>query len=300
MAFVGGIDGGQSATEAAVADGYGRILGRGAGPPADLVGEPPGSARQRFALESALAAALREAGLAPKTRLSALVIGLTGHDAGTPAPFAFANASARFVHDTEIAHAGALGGEAGIVVLAGTGSVALGNTAGSGFVRAGGWGYFFGDEGSALWIARSAIAAAMQAADRGSVSPLGEEALGFFGFPNLRAVQRAFARGELSRPALAAFAARALALETQESRRLRLAAVTALAELVRAVESRLAPAQTRRVSYAGGVFSNAALAHAFGRLVRRGVPNAVVEPPRAGPVEGALALARRAAHDAAT
>src|SRR5437879_13624105 len=52
--------------------------------------------------------------------------------------------------------AGALAGEDGISVVAGTGSIAYGEYEGR-RARAGGWGELFGDEGSAYWIAREGL-----------------------------------------------------------------------------------------------------------------------------------------------
>ncbi|MDQ2908669.1 MAG: hypothetical protein M3R44_04880 [Candidatus Eremiobacteraeota bacterium] len=279
--FVGGVDGGQTSTNAAIADGNGRILGRGDGPAADLVGEHRNSDRQRAAIAQALEAAMSAAGLSSDTRLAAVVVGLTGHD-GDPrsAPGLAPSADAvAIVHDAVIAHAGAFGGEAGIVVLAGTGSVALGNAApGEPYVRAGGWGYFFGDHGGALGIAREAIAWAMQDADRGEASQLGAAALRFFGASDLHAIQHAFASGELSRPALAAFAAHALAMAPTERPSmpmqawfLRSVAVRALTELAWAIDDRLPAVPVRRVSYSGGVFRNEGLLRTFRSVVANGM-----------------------------
>jgi N-acetylglucosamine kinase-like BadF-type ATPase len=66
--------------------------------------------------------------------------------------------------DGQIAQAGAFRGGPGIVVIAGTGSAAVGWD-GSRRVRAGGHGFLLGDEGSAYWIGREAIAAALHWAD---------------------------------------------------------------------------------------------------------------------------------------
>ncbi len=312
--LVAGIDGGQTSTTAAVALLDGTIVGRGTGPPADLVGEPRGAhARRHAALAAALAAAFVAANLEGTTRLASLVIGLTGHDDGMPAPFVLSHAAVElFVHDTVIAHAGALGGRPGIVVLAGTGSVALGNaTAGGSYVRAGGWGYFFGDHGSALWIAREAIALAMIDEDRGDASQLGRAALAFFEAPDLRTLQHAFAHGELTRPALAAFAGTALALadaapHSTGTWRLRQRAADALADLVACVDGRLALAASqadtapsngfeRHVSYAGGVFANEGLRHAFETQLALRVPNVAVVRPIGDPLAGAISLATKLA-----
>ncbi|MEG1002778.1 N-acetylglucosamine kinase [Clostridium sp.] len=59
-------------------------------------------------------------------------------------------------NDVEIAHAGALEGEDGIVIVAGTGSIAF-SKIGETYKRCGGWGYTIGDEGSAYYIGKKII-----------------------------------------------------------------------------------------------------------------------------------------------
>ena len=70
----------------------------------------------------------------------------------------------------------------------------------------GGWGYLFGDEGSAFAIARDALAFAMSEDDRGLASPLGDAALAYFDRPDLRALATAALLGRLPRNELASFA----------------------------------------------------------------------------------------------
>lgn len=60
------------------------------------------------------------------------------------------------VNDVEAAHAAALGVADGIVVVAGTGSIAYGKNAEKS-ARCGGWGYQVGDEGSGWWIGRETV-----------------------------------------------------------------------------------------------------------------------------------------------
>ena len=275
--IVAGIDGGQTSTTAAVALLDGTIVGRGTGPPADLVGEPRGAlARQRAALTTALAAAFHAANLVPAAPLASLVIGLTGHDDGMPAPFALSQAAAEvFVHDTVIAHVGALGGSPGIVVLAGTGSglSATWRPAARTSVRAAG-AISSGTTVAPLWIAREALALAMSAEDRGESSRLGEAALAFFEAPDLRALQHAFAHGELTRPALAAFAGTGLALAdaapNSTASRLRTRAAEALADLVACIDGRLAKwerTESEALKAAGASGTRAASSNGFERHV---------------------------------
>jgi glucosamine kinase len=80
------------------------------------------------------------------------------------------------------AHAGALGGEPGVVVAAGTGAVALAVAADGTAHRADGLGYVLGDDGSGYAIARAAVRAALRARERrGPATALEGAAEAFFG-----------------------------------------------------------------------------------------------------------------------
>jgi N-acetylglucosamine kinase-like BadF-type ATPase len=72
--------------------------------------------------------------------------------------------------DEEIALDAAFRGGPGILVVAGTGSNAIGRAADGRLFGAGGWGPVLGDEGSGTWIGLEAIRAALRAQDR---DPLG-------------------------------------------------------------------------------------------------------------------------------
>ncbi|MCW6511684.1 N-acetylglucosamine kinase [Lichenifustis flavocetrariae] len=68
------------------------------------------------------------------------------------------------VNDVEAAFDGALTGHPGVLLLAGTGSMAWAGN-GQRTMRCGGWGDVFGDEGSAYWIGREALAEIGRALD---------------------------------------------------------------------------------------------------------------------------------------
>jgi glucosamine kinase len=70
------------------------------------------------------------------------------------------------VGDTVIALEAACGKGPGVVVIAGTGSIAYGQNAEGQSARAGGWGFAISDEGSGYWIGRSAVAAILSAQDQ--------------------------------------------------------------------------------------------------------------------------------------
>lgn len=68
--------------------------------------------------------------------------------------------------DVEVARLAAFAGGPGIVVIAGTGSNALGEDAQGRQARAGGHGFLLGDEGGGWWIGRAAVNAALRAVDQ--------------------------------------------------------------------------------------------------------------------------------------
>lgn len=70
------------------------------------------------------------------------------------------------VNDVELACFGAFAGGAGILLLAGTGSMAWRRGVDGQSARVGGWGSLFGDEGSAYWIGRQALALLSRGLDR--------------------------------------------------------------------------------------------------------------------------------------
>ncbi|MFC1554651.1 N-acetylglucosamine kinase [candidate division KSB1 bacterium] len=67
--------------------------------------------------------------------------------------------------DIEIAFNGAFPEGEGIVLNAGTGSIALGRDKHGNFIRCGGWGFLIGDEGSAYYMGREAIRYAFHSYD---------------------------------------------------------------------------------------------------------------------------------------
>ena len=69
----------------------------------------------------------------------------------------FNNIRYDLVSDVRVAIAGALAGEDGINIVAGTGSIALA-LKNNEIIRCGGWGYTVGDEASAYWIGKKTIA----------------------------------------------------------------------------------------------------------------------------------------------
>ena len=78
--------------------------------------------------------------------------------------------------DAELALEGAFGGDQGIVLIVGTGSIAIGKVGKDKLIRCGGWGIELDDEGSGAWIGREGLTAIVRALDgRGKETKLTEK-----------------------------------------------------------------------------------------------------------------------------
>ena len=296
MRFVVGIDGGQSSTTAVVVDQNGVVRARGFAGPADHVDEPVGSRKCAEACATALMRALDGAGLPRDMSFEAVHVGLSGYDDDFDgARPTFAARTVRVQHDAPIALAGAVHARPAIVVIAGTGSVAYGEDADGTAVRIGGWGFMFGDEGSAFAVARDALAHAMAETDRGARSPLGDAALAFFDRGDLRELATAALLGRIPRGELAGFARvvhDAARLGNPDAAAIVGEAASALASLATVVIARLH--LTERpvpVAFAGGAFLNDAFLARTRERLGLLAPNALAVTPRYDPAIGAALLA---------
>lgn len=297
MRLYAGIDGGQTSSTAAIGDETGRVLGRGNGPAADEVGEGPESTRLRDALREALQQALLAAGLAPDTHFDRIVAGISGYEGRVygQAPVLPAD-SLTLVHDSINAHAGAFEEGPGVIVIAGTGSVAYARNQQGGEALAGGWGFLFGDEGSAFWLARSALAGAMHDIDASEPNALAALALTHFGQPSLRHFARAFYAGEISRAQCALFASDVIqAAERGDEAAagyVREAAKSLVTLAMRAASGAgLGP--DSRVAFTGGVTQSATMRGQIAQWMRSLLPKALHVQPKHDPAVGALILAYR-------
>jgi N-acetylglucosamine kinase-like BadF-type ATPase len=294
--YVAGIDGGQSSTSAVVIDEHGNLVGRGTAGPADHVDEPPESRKCADASAAAVARALEAARLAPETRFEAVRIGLSGYDGDFDgAQPSFAARSVRMLHDAPIALAGAVPNRPAVVVIAGTGSVAYGEDGSGRSVRVGGWGYLFGDRGSAFALARDALAQAMADDDRGVRSPLGEAALAFFDRRDLRELATAALLGRLSRAKIATFARvvrDAARLGDSHAAAIVDDSASAIAQLAANAIARLGlEAENVPVAFSGGAFQSEPFFAQTRDKLRALAPNAVAVQPRYDPAVGAALLA---------
>ncbi len=158
-----GVDGGQSSSRAVIGDEAGRVLGRADGAPCNRATTGPGQERLGRATGDLLRRSLSSAGLPEGTAFEAACFGMSGgpDDKRSILAGLVPGASVDVTNDAEVALEGACGGSPGVVVIAGTGSIALARDAAGNTTRCGGWGYVFGDDGSAFDIVRRALRAAL-------------------------------------------------------------------------------------------------------------------------------------------
>jgi len=294
--YFAGIDGGQSSTTAVIAGESGEILGRGTAGPADEVGEGPESTRLRDALSTALSNAMKNAQLDASLQFECVVAGISGYEGrvyGKPPELPARKVV--LLHDAPVAHAGALGGAPGIIVIAGTGSVAFGVDERGQTATIGGWGYVFGDEGSAFWIAREALSGLMRDRDAGRSNDLFDDAIAYFKYPSLRAMARAFYMDAISRETLAGFARvviHAGEAGSEAAEHLMNKAAEAIANLAALAAMHLrqnAPA----VALMGGLMQSKTMRESAIYAIKRLLPDARLTPPRHDSATGALILALR-------
>ena len=296
MRYVAGIDAGQSSTQAVVIDERGAVVGRGAAGPADHVDEPPGSTKFADACREAVERALDVANLPRDTVLEAVHAGLSGYDERFDGAQPSLHAKLlRVEHDAPVALAAAVQSRPAIVVIAGTGSVAYGENVERACLRLGGWGYLFGDDGSAFAVARDALAFAMDEHDRGRTSALGDAALAFFDRRSLREIATLALQGRITRAQLATFARvvhDAARLGDPDAGRIVEQAAAALAELAAVMIERLGLAERPvPVGLVGGAFANDAFVERVRRLLGGLAPSANAVRARYDPAIGAALLA---------
>jgi N-acetylglucosamine kinase-like BadF-type ATPase len=300
-----GIDGGGSKTSCLIGDET-SVLGAGTGAASNVV--RVGEAQARESLATAIRQACRVANLEP-SQINSVCVGLAGAarpeiielvrgmvsevTAGKIKPEEIA-----VVGDMIIALEAAFGRGPGVIVIAGTGSIAYGRNHEGQTARAGGWGFAISDEGSGHWIGRTAVAAAIGAWDEHSARnvPLIEILLKSWHLASIE--QLVPAANATPPPDFAALFPSVLSLADSGDRIARDVlnqAGTQLASLAGVLFRRLFPnSHAVPVAMSGGVFGSSALVRqVFYNCLCSEHPNAALNPSVIEPVRGALELARK-------
>ena len=302
MPYYLGIDGGGTKTTCAAGDET-RALAAATAGPSNVV--RVGEAQARESLHQAVRKACAASGITPgqvvrtcvggsgaaRPELAAIVRGILAEILPGPVDV---------VGDMEIALQAAFDDDSGVIVIAGTGSIAYGRDRTGKNVRAGGWGFEIGDEGSAHWIGRAAVSAVLRASDRdGDIasSSLPKALCKAWGVSSLSDLARA--GNSVPPPDFAVLFRAVAASEDELAREVLNRAGRELADVADVVIRRLFHEDNEApvpVAMIGGVFRHAApVREAFYNELQTLAPRARVMSQVVEPVEGALRMARKAA-----
>ncbi len=183
MDYILGVDGGGTKTLALLGDLAGDVLARGVSGASNY--NAVGFDAACLALESAINMARQ----GYSGNISALCLGLAGAGRREDierfsnwAVHKFPTAVVQVASDAEILLMAAAPSGPALALICGTGSIVYGRTVTGELIRAGGWGYLFGDEGSGYAISIAMLRAVMQAYDeRGPETLLSELVLERYG-----------------------------------------------------------------------------------------------------------------------
>jgi N-acetylglucosamine kinase-like BadF-type ATPase len=211
----------------------------------------------------------------------------------------FPKAEVKVITDIEIALAAAAGSGPGVVLLAGTGSAAYGRNAEGKTLRAGGWGPWLGDEGSAFDIGRRGLTAVRRYEDGlGPATRLSDrvfKALECRDWASM--IERIVKNPDEVFPRVYPAVARAAEEGDEISRSILAGAATALVELAEHVIRSLDLSGAKfPLVRAGGVFGHSTYLDSLvdARLMEI-ASQATIGPLRISPAEAAAQMARTAA-----
>jgi N-acetylglucosamine kinase-like BadF-type ATPase len=185
-----GLDAGGTKTVCLLADDHGAVVSEARGDGANL------QASGELELEKVLYEVMAQAIGDRPWRVDAICLGIAGADREDDVRTVRSimrrispGSRVLVVNDALVALEAAAPGAPGIVIIAGTGSIAYGRNARGNAARAGGWGHILGDEGSGYWIGREALGAVVRAADgRGPATGLTDAVLEHFSAVNAAAL----------------------------------------------------------------------------------------------------------------
>lgn len=300
MPYYLGIDGGGTKTTCAVGD-EAHLLATAASGPSNIV--RVGESQARESLLQAVQQACSASGLTPQ-QIAGTCVG--GSGAGHPELAAVVrdilseilSSPIDVVGDNQIALEAAFDTGPGVIVIAGTGSIAYGRDQQGRTVRAGGWGFAIGDEGSAQWIGRTAVNLLLRASDR--IDGIAETSLAkalfmAWGVSSLSDLSRA--ANSVPPPNFAALSPAVFASDDDVATQVLTAAGRELSAIAGVVIGRLFAKDHGAavpVAMTGGVFRHAPrVRDVFYNELRKLEPRVEINSHVVDPVEGALRLARR-------
>jgi N-acetylglucosamine kinase-like BadF-type ATPase len=291
-----GVDGGASGTRCVIAHASGELLARGTGGPSNPITVGVDTAVD--SITEAVDGAVESCGVG---RFSVACMGI----AGAMRPPVLGALRSRLstldverleiISDAVIALAGATGCRPGVVVIAGTGSVAYGESEGGETAKAGGWGWRLGDEGSGNYIGNRALIAAVRSHDgRGPPTILAEKVRTALDLTDMNElIDRVYLRGmgveDVS--ALSVLVGEAADEGDHEASRILKDAGAELGAAALTVARKLGLIDNFIVAPTGGAFNLGLLKVSFDVVVKQGAAQCCIISPRFEPAVGAALLA---------
>jgi N-acetylglucosamine kinase-like BadF-type ATPase len=306
--FVLGIDGGGTKTLGLIADLNGRVLGQGVGGTSNP--QVVGFEKAAEAVLKVVKECCRRAGCYPE-HLRAVVVGLAG--AGRESDRRRAQIEIRGLarkknmslkdlrveSDARIALEGALGGESGLVLISGTGSIGFAKSDDGSVHRVGGWGCTIGDEGSGYAVGRAALAAIVRALDgRGHSTILRKWASKSFGLSSPETIISSIYQNHFEVSRIAPLVLKAAAKGDKVSKEILGDASRDLAEHVRILLEKLwqldkssGGEKTNLVLLGGMLEGSNYLSQALRRKIKSLFPTVQIRSPLKNPAYGAVLIA---------
>jgi len=301
-AFVLGADGGGTKTLGVLADAGGKELARcqvGPGNP-NVVGVEGAAAN----ILDLVAGCCERAEVRPSS-LGTIVCGLAGvgsaavrdrlAEALRLGGIARGWEHLRFVLETDarIALEGAFGGDAGIVVIAGTGSSLIGKLPDGSVTMVGGWGRLLGDEGSGFAIGLEAVRAVArdidQRSEAGMLRSMFAERCGWGGRD---AIIAAIYQEKYDVASLAPVVLEAAGNGDPTARAILVAAAGQLIDQLGAMVKRMGSLPSVGVVFVGGLIEHETLySQIVADAVHQRIPQARIHPAKFPPVGGAVIMA---------
>jgi N-acetylglucosamine kinase-like BadF-type ATPase len=300
MTYFLGLDAGGTSTRAALADDR-RVLGRAKSGSIKLMRVSAAVAEAN--LRTLLDDVAKSSGV-PITEVASTCIGTAGNTVSTVTGWIWQTLGPMLrgdlivCGDVEIALDAAFPGEAGVLVMAGTGSNTLGRTSKGELTTVGGWGPLLADEGSGHWIGLRALRAAIREHDEQGSSKLLNALAAQWKIDTLEQVVEV---AHTNPPPDFAALTRTVVEVAAQGNRLAQAVLVgggrALGEdaslALRKVLA-LEPTAPRRVAFTGSVLENISMVRdAMIAEIEREHPGAQVLPNAVDPTEGALWRARQ-------
>jgi glucosamine kinase len=293
-----GIDGGGSKTTCVVGDDA-RVLSSATAAGSNVI--RLGEVKARESLQKAIRDACEAAHVDPH-QIMRTCLGLSGGDRAIVSDTVkkiiaeIVSGEIEVVGDSVTTLHACFGEGPGIVVIAGTGSLAYGRNSAGKTARAGGWGFAISDEGSGQWIGRTAVSASLRARDEQQSTALLAAILKAWALPSvdeLIPVANASPAPDFS----ALFPSVLACGESGDevARSVLTQAGTELAALAKIIARQLfEEIDVIHVAMSGSVFRESALVRQiFNNSLRAKYANVKVLPDVIDPVNGALELARR-------